>query len=894
MKTQILRIFISFIFLLIVYSNTLYAVTNENIEEFPKIETEEKAEVSNIEEQVTTNLPEENNIEEILPITYDGKIYVETPTNQENFIKQDNMDLGIKGWAVSTDSNASLRILIDENIVPTKFARNSRADVDALVSPAYGGVETTPKAGFSSIIDISNLSPEKHTLKIEQISRNGEIITSYETCINIANKKYEGKLYIENPTYQQNFTRPDDTKITIKGWAVSNDVNARLRLVVDGLILPNTMSRINREDVNILVSPEYGGIETTPKAGFSSSIDIENLTAGNHKIEVQEISDYGEIITSQEILINIANKKYQGKMYIENPTYNQNFTRPDDTKLTLRGWAVSEDSNADLKVFIDGNAVSANLSRTGRGDVDSLVSPPFGGTVTTPKAGFTGNIDISNLEAGKHTLKVEEISRFGDRIISQEIVINIVNKKYSGKLYIENPTYNQSFTRPDDTKLTLRGWAVSGDSNANLKVFIDGNLVASNLSRTGRGDVDTLVSPSFGGKAMTPKAGFNGTVDISNLGAGNHTLKVEEISRYGDVITFQEVLINIANKKYYGEMCVDTPTHNQAYNLGENITINGWAVSQDELATVEIYIDGNWKARADRYNRGDVVFYMNKYDGKTINAGFGKMINSSGMSAGTHYVTVYEKSRYGDMIGGVQIKITIKAPTTNNNAQSKPQSKNTNDSHLNNTNNILTSGTKGIDVSQFQGTIDWKKVANSGMKYAMIRIGYRGYGTGGFAEDTKFKTNFSNAVANGLKVGVYFYSTAINTQEAKADAEYVMCILKKYGYQNKVSMPIAIDLELIPGVNTRDKNVRKVTRTNIANTFCSTIAGYGYTPMVYACKSFLNSNMNASQISYDVWVAQYNSKCTYTGKYTMWQYTSSGKVSGITGNVDCNICYKNY
>ena len=83
-------------------------------------------------------------------------------------------------------------------------------------------------------------------------------------------------------------------------------------------------------------------------------------------------------------------------------------------------------------------------------------------------------------------------------------------------------------------------------------------------------------------------------------------------------------------------------------------------------------------------------------------------------------------------------------------------------------------------------------------------------------------------------------------------------------------------------------------RTNSANTFCQTIASYGYTPMVYACKSFFNDNMNANQIQYDVWVAQYNANCTYKGKYTMWQYTSTGKVSGIQGNVDCNICYKNY
>ena len=107
-------------------------------------------------------------------------------------------------------------------------------------------------------------------------------------------------------------------------------------------------------------------------------------------------------------------------------------------------------------------------------------------------------------------------------------------------------------------------------------------------------------------------------------------------------------------------------------------------------------------------------------------------------------------------------------------------------------------------------------------------------------------------------------------------------------------MPIAIDLELVPGVNTRDKNVSKAMRTNIANSFCCKIENYGYKPMIYACKAFLNDNMNKNQILYDVWVAQYNSKCTYNGKYTMWQYTSTGKISGINGNVDCNICYKNY
>ena len=444
-------------------------------------------------------------------------------------------------------------------------------------------------------------------------------------------------------------------------------------------------------------------------------------------------------------------------------------------------------------------------------------------------------------------------------------------------MYIEKPTANQTYTRPDDKTISLVGWAVSNDSVAGLQIFVDGNKINSTITRVSRADVDATVSSSYGGTAMTPKAGFQATVDISNLVKGNYTIKVQELSRYGEVICESSTKINIENKKYIGEICIDYPTYNKSYNSSENISITGWAVANDENAVVEIYVDGVLKVTANRHYREDVVYYMNKYENKTANAGFKTEINSAGLSNGTHTLTVQEKSRYGDIIVGAEVKFIVETMVISNNTST----------------NILTSDSKGIDVSQHQGSIDWSKVASSGIKFSMIRIGYRGYGTGGLGEDTKFCENFKNASANGLKVGVYYYSTAINITEAQKDAEYVISLLKKYGYQNKVTMPIAIDLE-VNSSSVRDANVDKTTRTNIANTFCSIIASNGYTPMVYASKSFLTSNLNASQVNYDIWVAQYNSKCTYTGNYAMWQYSSEGKVSGISGSVDCNICYKNY
>ena len=476
-----------------------------------------------------------------------------------------------------------------------------------------------------------------------------------------------------------------------------------------------------------------------------------------------------------------------------------------------------------------------------------------------------------------------------------EIYVIIQNKQYQGTMYVEKPQQSTEFIKQDVHSIEVQGWAVSGDQDARIRILLDGIVLENNCSRVKREDVDVIISPRYGGVSNTPNAGFYKQIDITHLAIGMHVLRIEEISRFGDLIAVLEINIKSVNRQYLGEMCLDTPRNGTSTKVGSNLIVDGWAVSQDEDASVEIYVDGNWKARASRYDRPDVVYFMNKYDGKTVNAGFGKLISTAGMSIGTHTVTIYEKSRYGDIIGGVGATFVVYTDVVVN-----PNNQNTNSNHNSSTNtspvinNTNVSGRKGIDVSQFQGTINWKSVANSGINYAMIRAGYRGYGNGGLAEDTKFKKNFGEAVANGLKVGVYFYSAAINNAEAKRDAEYVINILNKYGYQNQVSMPIAIDLELVSGVNTRDKNLSKQVRTGIANTFCQTIASYGYTPMVYACKSFLNDNLYANQIPYDIWVAQYNSKCTYNGKYTIWQYTSSGKVSGISGNVDCNICYKSY
>ena len=193
---------------------------------------------------------------------------------------------------------------------------------------------------------------------------------------------------------------------------------------------------------------------------------------------------------------------------------------------------------------------------------------------------------------------------------------------------------------------------------------------------------------------------------------------------------------------------------------------------------------------------------------------------------------------------------------------------------------------KGIDVSCFQGTINWKKVRAAGVDYAFIRAGYRGSSTGKLAEDSTFRRNLKGATAAGIECGVYFFTQAITEQEAREEAKYTINLIKATGC--KVNLPIIIDTESGVG-KARANGLSKAQRTKVMKAFCDQVRSMGDTPMIYTSTSWLNTKLDMSKLSsYLVWVAQYNSTCTYKGKYKCWQYTNSGKVNGISGRVDMN------
>lgn len=187
----------------------------------------------------------------------------------------------------------------------------------------------------------------------------------------------------------------------------------------------------------------------------------------------------------------------------------------------------------------------------------------------------------------------------------------------------------------------------------------------------------------------------------------------------------------------------------------------------------------------------------------------------------------------------------------------------------------------------------WNQVKASGIDFAMIRAGFRGYGSSGSMNlDPYFETNLKNAALNGLDIGIYFYSQAITVEEAIEEADFVLNLLKTYNIE--IKYPIAIDTERTPGGTGRADALSAEQRTDICIAFCERIEQAGYKSMIYANKDWLLNNLNLNRLSdYDIWLAHYTNETDFKYAYTMWQYTSTGAINGIIGNVDMNYCYKN-
>ena len=200
---------------------------------------------------------------------------------------------------------------------------------------------------------------------------------------------------------------------------------------------------------------------------------------------------------------------------------------------------------------------------------------------------------------------------------------------------------------------------------------------------------------------------------------------------------------------------------------------------------------------------------------------------------------------------------------------------------------ITAESVLGIDVSEWQDDINWQKVKEAGVEFAMIRVGWRGSEQGVLKEDTCAQANYAGASAAGIKVGAYFFSQAITVAEAVEEANYLVDLIKDWN----VEMPVVFDWEYIDETS-RTAKVDPRTLTDCSKAFCDAVKAAGYEPMIYFNISHSYDRIYIRELTdYKFWLARYDTVLNYPYKVDMWQYTETGSVPGISTNVDINLYF---
>lgn len=456
---------------------------------------------------------------------YIAKMYVDS-VGDSNTLKVGSV---IRGWAMSNDKDITFKVYIDEkeqNI--EKINKEKREDVLNAIH-GYGDRNQNPIPGFQMKLDIKQITDGTHKLKMQVVSRNGEILT--EWCQDFSVKKYEARMYIDDPTEQKTVNK----NLNIIGWIMTNDKNSNVKVYIDDVEQQiQSTKRLTRSDV-IKAINGYGGIEYNPTPGFNMQINVaDNIKDGQHKLKIEVFSQDKKLLTSATRQINI--KKYDGKMYIDNPTQNSRVKK----NIYVRGWKMTDDKNAEIKIYID-NKEQKNLtiSKEERDDVLKAIQG-YGGKTKNPYPGFVTNIDVSSLLDGKHTLKIDVVSSLGEIITTE--TKNIVVKKYDTKICIDSP--QEKYT--SENSVYLRGWVMSELKNKKIIVKINGNTV-ENVKAEERPDVLNTIK-NYGGEQNNEVPGFNAQIDLSGYEKGEHTITVEVYSNDMNE-TIESVQIKVTNKK---------------------------------------------------------------------------------------------------------------------------------------------------------------------------------------------------------------------------------------------------------------------------------------------------------------------------------------------------------
>ena len=415
------------------------------------------------------------------------------------------------------------------------------------------------------------------------------------------------KSNLESPSNSEVIT---NGKLRIKGWALHAFGITEIKVLVDNSQVATISTGVSRSDVN----SAYPGYFNGANSGFDETIDISKLGTGNKTVEVKIIARNGETQSyKRNIIIKGEESTLPFRYSLDEPVTNEKIS---SNTLKIRGWALADSGIKEVRVYVDGTDLGTVPYGTSRPDVNRA----YPGYSSGNNAGFDGNINISSISAGNKKLTIRITANDGT---TQTIERTIKVEKLPSIICLDEPVNNEIV---DSNTLKIRGWAVASSGIREVRVYIDGKDLGTVKYGTERKDVN-IARPGY---PSGNYAGYEGTVDISSISAGNKKIKIKATANDG---TTQTINRTIKIEKLASISCLDEPTSGTVTTTGE-LKVRGWAVASSGIKEVRVYVDGiDLGTIAYGTSRPDVNSVYPGYQSGN-NAGFEGTINLGGMATG--------------------------------------------------------------------------------------------------------------------------------------------------------------------------------------------------------------------------------------------------------------------
>lgn len=446
--------------------------------------------------------------------------------------------LYIDGWVMSTCDSKKIEIYMDGKLQQPEIITRKRPDVISVIN-GYGTLTENPEPGFKTTLDLKQIDDGNHTLKIRVVSGTGEELSSVTKNITI--QKYQTNLNIDYP--KTDYINSD--KLYIDGWVMSTNSDKKIQIYLNDKLQETQIVTRKRPDV-IAAIHGYGTLAENPEPGFKTTLDLKNITDGKYTLKIKVVTSNGLELASYTK--NITIKKYETNLNIDYPKTSE--IRED--RLYIDGWVMSTCEDKKMNIYIDGKLREEQLVTRKRPDVIAVIKG-YGTSEENPEPGFKTTLDLKQIADGTHTLKIEVVSGTGEKLATYERKINLT--KYPTTMYIDRPVANFITGR---NQIEVSGWVMSKYPNAEIKIYVNGKLQTSEITRRTRTDVINAIK-DYGTIEENPEPGFSAKIDISTLEEKAYEIKVDVCMPDGKVLATSKTNFIINRKVLRG---IDVSEHN--------------------------------------------------------------------------------------------------------------------------------------------------------------------------------------------------------------------------------------------------------------------------------------------------------------------------------------------